>query len=258
MRRHSAQGKDGDGVNSQVSVSLELLQSAFGLAEDRLRGEANRLITQKVTSEAKTVRYEGSLNAVLQSALSDTFSRCSVKREYNKIDICMIHQEGIVAAIESKGMVANSHSSDRNRISIDLHGIRTKLYPDRRSSNSVQADISEISGKIPIGMECPRFEIFVPVVYELYRDGGSRADWFREKKPWVTLPKFKELRENMVDDLAEWFRREDPQISLIHATKSVELRNANEFWLNQAQHRFPEFTSLEAYVSFYAFGRFVE
>ena len=57
--------------------------------------------------------------------------------------------------------------------------------------------------KIPSGMACPRFELFVPVVYELYRSGGSRSDWYSEGKPRVTLPKFKELRENMKDDVAQ-------------------------------------------------------
>ena len=38
-------------------------------------------------------------------------------------------------------------------------------------------------------------------------------------------------------------------IKLIHAAESVELRDANEHWLQQSQRKFPNFTSLEAYVS---------
>ena len=62
----------------------------------------------------------------------------------------------------------------------------------------------------------------------------------------------------MKDDFAQWFQREDPMIRLIHAAESVELRDANELWLQQSRRKFPKFTSLEAYVSFYAFARFVE
>ena len=47
-------------------------------------------------------------------------------------------------------------------------------------------------------------------------------------------------------------------IKLIYAAESVELRDANEHWLQQSQRKFPNFTSLEAYVSFYALARFVE
>ena len=181
-----------------------------------------------------------------------------MRREYNRIDICALTDDGIVAAIETKGTVANSHAGDMNRISIDVHGVRTKLYPDARDQNSVQMDIAEITGKVPTGMDCPRFEIFIPVIYELYREGGSRADWFSERKPWVTLPGFKELRGSMKGDLTEWFRREDSRFTLIHAAESIELQGANELWCRQSWRKFPQFTSLEAYVSFYAFSRFVE
>lgn len=245
-------------MTSSIPVSEELLRSAFALAESRLRGDGNHTVTRRISNEAKRVQYEGSLNATLLSALSDTLPECSVSREYNKIDIAGIHNNGVVVAIESKAMVANSHASDKNRISIDVFGIRMKLYPLRHDQNSIHTDMNEISGKIPVGMKCPRFEIFVPVIYELYREGGDQSDWFSERKPWVTLPRFKELRNSMRDDLVAWFHREDPRINLIHAAESVELRDANELWLKQAQHRFPKFKSLEAYVSFYAFTRFIE
>lgn len=245
-------------MTSSIPVSEELLRETFALAESRLIGDDNCTVTQRITNEAKRVQYEGSLNAILLSALSDILPECSVSREYNKIDIAGIHDNGVVVAIESKGTVANSHSSDRNRISLDVHGVRTKLYPDKRDTNSVQTDIAEISSKIPVGMKCSRFEIFVPVIYELYREGGDQSDWFSERKPWVTLPRFKELRSSMKDDLVAWFHGQDPRINLIHAAESIELRDANELWLKQAQHRFPKFKSLEAYVSFYAFARFIE
>ena len=62
----------------------------------------------------------------------------------------------------------------------------------------------------------------------------------------------------MKEDLREWFHREDPNFTLIHAAESIELEGANELWRRQSRQRFPEFTSLEAYVSFYAFARFVD
>ena len=245
-------------MTSLTPISEALLKDAFALTESRLTGDDNLRITKRITNEVSRVQYEGSLNTILLSALSDTLPGCLVRREYNKIDICAVTDDGIVATIETKGTVANSHAGDMNRISIDVHGVRTKLYPDARDENSVQTDIAKVAGKIPTGMECPRFEIFIPVIYELYREGGSHVDWFSERKPWVTLPKFKKLRENMQEDLIEWFHREDPRFTLIHAAESIELQNANELWRRQSQRRFPHFTSLEAYVSFYAFARFVE
>ena len=245
-------------MTSLPPISGALLKDAFALTERRLTGGDNLRIARRITNEVGRVQYEGSLNSILLSALSDTLPRCSVRREYNKIDICAVMDDGIVAAIETKGTVANSHAGDMNRNSIDVHGVRTKLCPDARDQNSVQTDIAEIAGKIPRGMECPRFEIFIPVVYELYREGGSRAEWFSERKPWVTLPGFKKLRQNMKEDLIEWFHREDPRFTLIHAAESIELEGANELWRRQSRRRFPQFTSLEAYVSFYAFARFVE
>ena len=245
-------------MTSSIPVSEELLKSAFCVAEQQLRGNQNYTLTRKITNEVGRVYYEHSMDAIFASTLRQTFPLCSVRHEFNGIDIGVMHEDAIVTAIETKAMVANSHSGDMNRISIDLHGIRTKLYPDKRASNSIQTDIAGISSKIPPGMACPRFELFIPVVYELYRGGGSESDWFAERKPWVTLPRFKALREDMKDDLAQWFQREDPMIRLIHAAESVELRDANEMWLQQSRRKFPNFTSLEAYVSFYAFARFVE
>lgn len=245
-------------MTSTIPVSEELLKTAFALAEARLIEDDNYSLTQKITNETRPVRYEGSLNSILLSALSDTLPKCSFQREYNKIDICGLYDACVVLALESKGMVANSHASDPNGTSLDVFGISTKLYPDPHARNSVQTDMEEVSNKIPPEMDCPRFELFVPVIYELYREGGDQSEWFAERKPWVTLPKFRRLRETMTDDLIEWFYREDPRMKLIHAAESIELRDANDLWWKQAQSRFPKFTFLEAYVSFYAFGRFVE
>lgn len=252
-------------TTSSIPISEELLKNAFKLAEERLRGQSNYEITKNVTNEVGHVKYEGSLNAIICSSLSDILKDCSVLKEYEMIDICVIHDNAVVAAIESKGMVANSLRKDKNRASIDLHGIRTKLYPDSRNRNEttgihncMQTDIINISEKIPNDMKAPRFEIFVPVIYELYRTGGTEADLFGANKPWITLPEFRGLREDMKGDFIEWFRREDPQIRLIHAGEAIQLKDANELWVEQSQSKYPAFTSLEAYVSFYAFGRFVE
>ncbi len=252
-------------TTSSIPISEELLKHAFKLAEERLRGQSNYEITKNITNEVGPVKYEGSLNSIICSSLSDTLKGCSVLQEYELIDICVIHDNAVVAAIESKGMVANSFRKDKNRVSIDLHGIRTKLYPDRRNLNKttgihncVQTDISNISEKIPNDMKSPRFEIFVPVIYELYRRGGTEADLFSANKPWITLQGFRELRKEMRRDFIEWFRREDSQIRLIHAGEAIELRGANELWIQQSQAKYPRFISLEAYLNFYAFGRFVE
>ena len=248
-------------------VSEDNLRTAFCLAERRLRGDENRTIATRIAAEATKVSYEKSLDVVFESALAEIFPNCSVHRDrpaFNRIDICVVHNNSVVIAIESKGIVSNSHSGDGYRNSLDLRSIRTKLCPDARNldkktgkHNCLRTDIAEISGKIPAEMDGPRYEVFIPVVYELYRDGGWESDWLAEGKPWVTLPRFKELRENLKDDLSQWFHGEDPEISLMHAAQSIELRDANELWLQQSRHRFPQYTSLEAYVSFFAFSRFV-
>ena len=149
-------------ATTTAPISEELLKMAFAEAEYRIRGSANNDLTQKITNEVGRVQYEGSLNAIIHSALSDVVSDCTAHLEFEKIDISVIRENFIVVAIESKGMVANSHSRDKNRVSIDLHGIRTKLYPDRRNlnrrtgkHNCVQADIIEISEKVPPAMQSP-------------------------------------------------------------------------------------------------------
>lgn len=246
-----------------MTVSEDSLRNAFALVEERLRGDSNDEVMRAVANDTRRANYEGSLNRVIHSALSDVFEDCSVysagqPRELYNVDICVVENNDVVVAIESKGTVANSHSSDSHRSAIDLHGIRTKLWQDKRSQNSIQNDIKDISEKIPKSKNCPRFEVFLPVIYELYREGGNPSVWFSERKPWVTLPKFRDLRIRLKDDLESWFFSQDPQIKLLHATESVDLTRANEHWIRTSKAKHPQFASLEAYVSFYVFTRFVE
>ncbi len=246
-----------------MTVSEDSIRNAFSLVDKRLKGDSNVEIMRAIANDARRASYEGSLNRIVHSALSDVIEDCYVysagqPRELHNIDICVVQSNDVVVAIESKGTVANSHSSDYHTSAIDLHGIRTKLWQDKRSPNSIQNDIKDISQKIPKSESCPRFEVFVPIIYELYREGGSPSVWFSERKPWVTLPKFRNLGVRLKDDLESWFYSQDPRFMLLHASESVELRGANEYWLKTSKAKFPLYNSLEAYVSFYAFARFVE
>lgn len=239
-----------------LPVSLESLQYAFALAEDRIRGEDNSSLTQVITNEAKNVRYESSLNGILRSALSDTFPGYSVLTEYSNVDICVMQSASPIVAIESKGMVANSLSREDAGNPLDLHGINTKLNRDARDENSVQKDIDEIGRKLPNQMDRPLFELFVPIIYEFYRSGAvSDRDIYSGRKPWVTPWEFKRLRLDLKNNLTSWFHKEDPQIGLIHAAEFVELRDANDLWRKQVGQKFPGLSISQAYVSFYAFGR---
>ena len=87
---------------------------------------------------------------------------------------------------------------------------------------------------------------------------GARANGPKHKKPWTTLPKFKCVRKELAKDFKQWFKEEDNSIELIHATKPIELRDANKLWLEQSRWMYPKYKSLEAYVSFFAFGRLVK
>ncbi len=157
-----------------MTVSEVSLGRAFTLVEERLKGDSNDEVMRAVSNDTRRADYEGSLNRIIHSALSDVFEDFSVysagqPRELYGIDICVVQNNDVVAAIESKGTVANSHNSDSHGSAIDLHGIRTKLWQDKRSQNSIQNDIKYLSKKIPKSMNCPRFEVFLPVIYELYR-----------------------------------------------------------------------------------------
>ena len=230
-------------------VSREMLKKAFSLAEKLLRCEdKNRYITAKITNEVGRVPGEKLVNDVIAEALRDVFPRLDVKREHRLIDIGLMNEDGeIVAAVEGKMMVSNSRTCAIEN-SIDVQGIYVKL-------NSVKKDINNIHKKI--GKSVDHYEIFVPIVYELYRSGGKN-EWTKHKKPWTTLPKFKCVREGLAKDFDQWFKKRDNSIELIHATEPIELRDANKMWLEQSQGEFPKYKSLEAYVSFFAFGRFVK
>lgn len=235
--------------------SMEMLKKAFSLAEKRLSGEKNRSITEVITNEVGKVPGEKIVNDVIAGALCDVFPRSfAVKREHKRIDIGLMNEDGeIVVAIEGKMMVSNSTSRNPTiKDSIDVDGIKEKLNGDK---NSVKKDINNIHKKI--GKLVVRYEIFVPIVYELYRTGGE-SEWTKHKKPWTTLPKYKSVRKGLVQDFNQWFKGEDNSIELIRATEPIELRDANKLWLEQSQWMYPNYKSLEAYVSFFAFGRLVK
>ena len=67
---------------------------------------------------------------------------------------------------------------------------------------------------------------------------------------------------DMLRELGTYFLRNPKRfrfaIELIHATEPIVLRKANKMWLEQSQWKYPKYKSLEAYVSFFAFGRFVK
>ncbi|MYB57020.1 MAG: hypothetical protein F4X51_11565 [Gemmatimonadetes bacterium] len=235
-------------------VSMEMLKKAFSLAEKRLSEKKNRSITEVITNEVSSIGgHEGLVNAVIARALYDVFPcRLAIKTEHKRIDICLMNEDReIVVAVEGKMMVSNS-TKCAIKNSIDVQGIDVKL---NSVTNSVKKDINNIHKKI--GKLVDRYEIFVPIVYELYRTGGEN-EWTKRKKPWTTLPKLKSVRKGLVKDFAQWFKEEDNSIELIHATEPIELRDANKLWLEQSRWMYPKYKSLEAYVSFFAFGRLVK
>jgi len=121
-------------------------------------------------------------------------------------------------------------------------------------------DVNKIESKISkVGAAVPHWEIFVPIVYELYRSGGEE-EWTQNRRPWTTPSEYKALRKNLKNDFAGWFKQKySNQFKLIHATQPIELRDANELWLEQSNWHYPKYKSLdEAYVSFFAFGRYKE
>ena len=241
-----------------IPISEELLKSAFVLAENRLMGEDNLTITKGITNEVSNVSYEKTLNDILRTALSAIFPSYSVCREYNRVDICIISENSIITAIESKGMVANSFRNDKNESALDLHGIRDKLQPSTLAKNSVRKDISRISAKIPSNKEGQRFEIFIPIVYELYREGATEAELFSNSKPWTTHSSYKQRRKTLKSDMTIWFQSNYPgQFSLVHSVESIELPDVNQIWTDQQMGNCPWAPISEAYLSFFAFARFV-
>ncbi len=234
-------------------VSMEMLKKAFSLAEKLLRCEdENRCITTKISNEVGKVPGEKIVNDVIAGALRDVFPCLDVKMEHKRIDICLMNGDReIIASVEGKMMVSNS-TKYAIKNSIDVQGIDVKLNSDK---NSVKKDINNMHKKI--GKLVDHYEIFVPIVYELYRTGGE-SEWIEHRKPWTTLPKYKSVREGLTKDFAQWFQEEDNSIKLIHATEPIELWDANKMWLEQSKCMYPKYKSLEAYVSFFAFGRLVK
>ena len=246
-------------LRSQVTVGR--LKEAFALAEDRLRHESNLTITQVITNEvSSTGGHEGLVNAVIAKSLHDVF--CAdfvVETEVKRIDICVLDSHRrVVAAIEGKAMVSNSHRADRYSNSLDVHGIRTKLHSNKQSSNSVEKDVLEVENKIAsVGPVIRHHEIFVPIVYELYRKGGE-DEWTKESKPWTTHDKYLKARKFLKRDFNRWFSDRYPgQFKPLHCTEPIELIGADRLWRKQSGWRYPRYESLKAYVSFYAFRRFV-
>ena len=247
---------------SRKPVSDRRLKRAFSLAEDELKGESNRSITESIVNETlRSIQWEKSLDRLFVSTLSRVFPEFSLNPKHH-IDICIISKEGkFVGAIECKGMVSNSHRGDRFRDSLDVWGIRkAKLEPDNPCKNSVQRDIKRIEGKInKSGEIISHWEIFVPVVYEVYRDGATDAELYEERKPWTTHPNYRRVRKTLKEDFIKWFERKYPsEFTLIHPADHVELMHAKEIWSELCEGKASCTPVSEAYVSFFAFGRYVE
>lgn len=236
-------------------ISIRKLKEAFSLAEEMLRGESNHFVTRGITNERGSVSYEGLLNQLYVSALSSVFPNYVVEREHSDIDICVLDDKQVVTAIECKGMVSNARSRDLPiTMPLEVHGIRT------RKLGSVGEDIDGLGEKLlKTEKVIPHYEVFVPVVYEIYRRRATQSDLHAEKKPWTTHPQFRKVRGNLKEDFSNWFeRRQSGGFTLIHATRPIELKDANRFWLERFEGKKPWTPINKAYASFFAFGRYVE
>ena len=246
-------------MGTQNPISMDSLKEAFSLAEERLKGESNRSITQSIVNEKGRVQYEKSLDKLYIAALSDIFDDCEIRPKYG-IDICMADAQCVIAAIECKGMVSNAGESDAFGNSLDVTGIRNKIWPNQWIKTTLTSDIEGIKDKIPYGATNPTLEIFIPGIYEIYRKGASKRELFDVKnKPWTTHPKFKKSIRTLDEDLKEWFQDEYPdEFISIHATEPIELLNSNQLWLERYRGEEPWAPISEAYVSFFAFRRYIE
>ena len=244
-------------MGTQNTISIDSLEEAFSLAEDRLKSESNRSITEAVVNDTlRTIRWEKSLDGLFISTLPDVFPEYEI-RTMHRIDICISYDGQITGAIECKGMVSNSHRSDRLKNSLDVQGIRGKLSPrNERNRNSIETDIEGLEAKMP--SMSPHWGVFVPIVYEIYRDGATDLELYEERKPWTTDPKYKRVRKTLKKDFAEWFESKYPgEFRLIHAADRVELVDAKEIWSELCEGKVSCSPVSEAYVSFFAFGRYV-
>ena len=247
----------GNDMATRKQISYKSLKRAFASAERMIADDRNHFITKVVTNEVSSLGvYEPLINAVIARALYEELSpRFVVETEVNRIDICaMDNSRSIVIAIESKGMVSNStNGRGYPANSLDVHGIKT------RKLSEVEKDINGLENKvIKNRLVVSHHEIVVPIVYELYRSGGEgrRAG---DTKPWTTPPAFRNLSKYLKRDLRAWFDDNYPgEFKPIHATKAIPLIGANELWQEQSAWHYPNYKSLEAYVSFFAFGRYVE
>ncbi len=245
------------------STQIELensLKNAFQLAKEKLiDADWNGSIAEIITNDTPRyqIPWENLTDKLFEEVLNEQFHNCIVRPQLGHIDLCVVCNGRITIAIECKGMFTDTRKKDLNGGPLGVWGIRRKLYQNK--SGSVKGDIDKISDKIPANMEYPRFEVFIPVVYEIYRKNPTHEELFRQSKPWTTHPKYKDQRKTLRTELAHWFQSNYPdKFELLYSAESVELSDANRIWRERHQDRPPCTPITKAHVSFFAFGRFVE
>ena len=87
---------------------------------------------------------------------------------------------------------------------------------------------------------------------------GTKTSGLNTKNPGLPCRSSSVFGKGLLKTSSNGLKEEDNSIELIHATEPIELRDANKLWLEQSQWMYPKYKSLEAYVSFFAFGRFVK
>ena len=235
----------------QNPISMDSLREAFSLAEEMLKGDWNRTIAQSIVNDTlRSIQWENSIRVLFASVLSEEFPDCGVQESNRDLDIKITHEGRIVSGIECKGMVSNSHRSDGFKDSLDVWGIK------RRKLSLVEADIEGIEDKIKSAS--PHWEVFVPIVYEIYRKGATDAELYEERKPWTTHQRYKGLRQTLKKDFTQWFEGKYPsEFTLIHAADRIGFVNVGEIWSELCEGKASCTPVSEAYVSFFAFGRYV-
>ena len=142
-------------------VSIDSLKVAFSLAEEQLRGEMNRSIAESIVNEKGRVQYEDLLDKLYVSAFKNVFPNHDVrkgKRGRPDLDIWLTYERQVVTAIECKGIVSNAGENDVFSNSLDVTGIRNKIWPNQWIKNTLTSDIEGIKDKIPNGAAYPIFE----------------------------------------------------------------------------------------------------